>query len=259
MKLPALAACTLFGVAACGGGGGHTPGTPAPAARQSPGGIWHTLGESGNSITMLIAETGELNVIDIGPAFGSGAVIVNVRDEIMGSYDTRGILTSPTAAESVDSSCDLEGTVAERATIRAMLRCIDSDGAESTRDVAFVYNPIYDTGSSLADIAGNYTLPFTPQTNILNINGDGRIFGVLDNGPNCTVNGQVEIIDPSYNLYRFELGLSSCQLFTRFDGATFTGLAFLNAPGLPAGTFLMLVTSTIDGRLEFLSLAYEPV
>jgi hypothetical protein len=43
-----------------------------------------------------------------------------------------------------------------------------------------------------------------------------------------------------------------------FEGQTFKGLAFRNAPGLAVGAFLVLATAQIDERLEFFSLVYEP-
>ena len=252
----------IFVIAACGGSDGEKQTSrqpPAGPAAQSPGGIWHVIGGPGESVTMLIAETGELDVIDVGPAFGAGAVIVNDGDQLVGSYDTRSVQTSPTPTTSgLDPSCDIEGTLVERVAIKAMLRCVDSDGGETTRTVGMAYDALYEPGSTLAEIAGNYTLSFRSQTNVLNINSDGVIFGMLDNGASCTVNGKVEIIDPRFNLYRFELLLSSCHVRPSLEGQTFRGLAFRNAPGLADGAFLLLATGTVDGRLEFFSLGYEP-
>jgi hypothetical protein len=251
----------VFLVVACGGSNGdnaapRNPGTTA--AVQSAGGIWHVLGGPDEAVTVLIAETGELQIIDIGPAFGAGAVIVNNPDQLAGAYETRGIQASPTAPRVPDASCDIEGTVVERIAIRATVHCLDSDGGDTTRMLNLAYDPAYDTGSSLDDIAGNYTLAFRPQTNMLNINTVGIIFGMLDNGVRCAVNGTVEIIDRNFNLYRFELLLSSCDVRPSFEGATFKGLAFRDAPGLPSGAFLLLATAMIDGRLEIFSLLYEP-
>jgi hypothetical protein len=126
-----------------------------------------------------------------------------------------------------------------------------------------LYNPAYDTDSSLADIAGNYTFPPKPQTNTLNINASGVVFGMLDNGPNCTVNGQVQIIDARFNLYRFEIQLSLCQGITGqlYNGTTFRGFAARNLIGMRAGAFILLLTGTgtVTGPFQFFSLLYEPV
>ena len=96
-------------------------------------------------------------------------------------------------------------------------------------------------------------------TNSLNINGDGTLFGLYDNGPRCTLNGTVSIIDANFNLYRFEVLFSTCTVLAlQYEGATMTGLATRNLPGQKAGAFMMLLTAVINGRLEFASVLYEP-
>jgi hypothetical protein len=90
---------------------------------------------------------------------------------------------------------------------------------------------------------------------------------MLDNGPNCTVNGQVQIIDARFNLYRFELQLSLCQgVFNQpYDGTTLRGFAARNLPGMRPGAFILLLTGTPAigtapvPLFDFFSLLYEPV
>ena len=141
--------------------------------------------------------------------------------------------------------------------------CTDAAGVATTTSISFMYDARYDTDSSLAAIAGNYSFPLSSPlntaTNSLNINGDGTLFGLYDNGPRCTLNGTVSIIHPDFNLYRFEILFSSCTRLLQYEGVKMTGLATRNVPGQKAGSFLLLLTAVINGRLEFASLLYEPV
>ena len=268
-------------VAGCGGNGGsgkaNPPGSGSP--KQSAGGIWHGLPGANESITFYIAETGELivqttSVATTPPAlgFGTGAVIVNGLNDVAGTYRLLS-LPSPTVAYGVvsDKTCEMDGTVTERSLLQAVLTCTDSAGSTAGQTVNMIYDPVYELDSALADIAGNYTVPFRPQTNTLNINASGVVFGMLDNGPTCTVNGRVQIIDARFNLYRVDLQMSLCQgpFGPLYEGATFRGFAVRNLPGPRAGAFLLLIwgtpTSFVTGApplkppIQFFSLLYEPV
>ena len=269
--------------ASCSGGGNkgsaNPPGSGAapPPAAQSAGGIWHGFPAANENLTMYIAETGELivqgsslGITATPPAitFGTGAVIVNSPNDVAGTYRLRSLPSSLTTTAS-EQTCEMDGTVTERSLLAVMIRCTDTAGNMSERNVSLLYNPVYDTDSSLGEIAGNYTVPFRPLTNTLNINANGVIFGMLDNGPRCTLNGQVQVIDARFNLYRFEIQLSLCQgIFGQlYEGMTLRGLAARNLPGMRAGAFILLLSGTFVGNFvigappppDFFSLLYEPV
>lgn len=241
-----------------GSSGPPSPSPPPPASLQSPGGIWHELKVPLSTRTYFIAETDDMKVMDEGPSFGSGAVLVTDANRLAGSYQLRSFQTDPTQPPALDRTCDLDGTVSERASINVTVHCTDDAGTESSDTIALLYDSAYALNSSLAAIAGNYTLDFDAQNNSLNINGDGTVFGLFHNGAQCTVNGRVEIIDGDFDLYRFELTFSSCQILTKYEGQTMTGLAALNLPGTPSGSFLLLLTGPINGRMEVFSLLYLP-
>jgi hypothetical protein len=269
-----LAGATL--AASCSGGGGDeaapTPpaasAPPAPVA-QSPGGIWLGLPAPNESITLYIAETGELLIqaASLGTTpptlrFGTGAVIVNSPNDLAGTFQLRPVIPSPPFPAVLDQTCAMDGSVTERSLVQAVLSCTDSAGITVDQSVNFIYNPAYDLDSALTEIAGNYTFPPRAQTNTLNINASGVVFGMLDNGPRCTVNGQVQIIDARFNLYRFELLLSLCQapFGTLYEGATLRGFGARNLPGMPSGAFLLLVSGNIAGAtVQVFSMLYQPV
>jgi hypothetical protein len=214
-------------------------------------------------MTLMIAETGELRVTappnaSSGPAFGYGAVSV-VADRVAGSFEMRAVQPSPASPVGDELDCVLEGTVSTRVLMQASVVCTDTAGSSTTTDLTFYYDSRYDTDSSLVLIAGNYTLLPNSTGNSLNINGDGTLFGVYQNGPRCTLNGRVAIVDASFNLYRFEVLFSGCTVLTHFEGVTMTGFATRGLPGQKAGAFHLLLTAVVAGRLEFASVVYEPV
>ena len=280
MRVVSLLGCIAL-VAGCHGDGNkgsstqNPPGAGPPAAKQSAGGIWAGIPGAGESMTFYIAETGELVVqttVPSGGAFGKGAVIVNSPNDVAGTYELFpfGIFNAPPPVPPpvpLNQTCTIDGTVTERSVLLVDLSCTDPAGITTNRSVSLLYLPAYDVDSALADIAGNYTLPFNPQTNSLNLNANGVVFGMLNNGANCTVNGQVQIIDARFNLYRFEMQLSLC-LGTdpqRHEGATYRGFAMRNLPGMRAGAFFLLVSSTatvvpgVIPPIRFFSLVYDPV
>jgi len=255
---------TLFFLGAllvgCGGGGGGSGsgGAAAPApGPQSAGGVWVATTPPISTLTLLIAETGEMRVTAAGPSFGAGAVIVTNNNQVSGGYQTRSIQTSPTMPAGSDLDCTVQGTVATRASMQLTVRCTDTTGAASEQSLSFFYDAAYDTNSSLAGIAGNYTLEFRPATNTLNINTDGALFGMFDNGPQCLLNGRVEIINADFDLYRLTVVFSNCTRLPQYEGVTMTGFARRAMP-VPIRGFYALLTGVVDGRLQFFSVIYAP-
>jgi hypothetical protein len=210
-----------------------------------------------------VAETGELRSLQgsgpggsTPPAFGSGAVVVS-GTQVSGAYDARRLLQFALVG-AAEEKCEFTGTLAERVSMSVTIDCTDGAGASASSSFTLLYDATYETDSSLAAIAGNYVLGVKPTTNVLNVNADGVIFGSYDNGANCTINGTAALIDPSYNLYRFEWQLSLCQgPFVSYEGAMLSGFGHRAPPG-PAGAVFVLLTGIVQGRLEFVSLLYEP-
>lgn len=252
-------------IAGCGGGGHDAPAAnpqPTSPATQVPilsaGGIWHGLSTDNETLTLLVAETGELrSLVTVGtpptgpPLFGSGAVVVT-GERLDGAYDTgRPFSTSA-------GHCTFTGTLKERVSMSITVDCTEASGTDTHSTYILGYDNNYDQASSLATLAGNYEFSLSAD-NFLNIDANGVIFGNYHNGPNCTVNGTVAVIDPLYNLYDVEWHLSLCEApLTQFEGATLTGFAAANLRGTAAGSVLLLLTGMVAGNLEALSLVYEP-
>ena len=263
----------LFLLVSCGGGGSTAPaGAPAPTgtspvpptANQSPGGIWGGLTSSGDSATFYVTEDGRLwSVTQVntttGPSFGAGLLDVTAGNQISGGYEAKGILPDPVSPLPGVLTCQLMGEVTQRTRMALDLSCSDATGPVWGESATLFYQSGYEQDSSLATIAGNYTLGPLAATNTLNIAGNGAVFGMYDNGASCTVNGQVSLIDPVYNLYDVNWTFSSCvSPLATHEGAEFSGMATMTGPGAPAGSFYLLMTGDVAGNFRSISVIYEP-
>ena len=257
-------------VSACGGGGGgggsNTPAVPPPVTVQSPGGHWFVLDADSNPFHLYASEAGEVRAIFYvtsvtdGPTFGTGSVSVMGGDTIAGTLQARGIQASAGSPPPVDLSCNLAGTVRQRQTLSLQVTCSDNNGIVLDESYEMTPQPGYDAGSSLDDIAGNYTLAFRPASNMLNITADGTVFGMYHNGANCTVNGIVSILDASHSLLGAEWTMSNCiDPFGIYEGAFLSGFAMPGPdPNDPQGSYyFILVGENLDG-LFAVSVTYEP-
>jgi hypothetical protein len=272
-RRPVIAAVLAITAGCSGGGGADAPAvnppviTPAPTApppvqqpvSQSPGGIWHGVSTNNETLNLFVDEAGNFRSLETKgvpptapPLFGSGAVVVNAGGQLDGAYD------SGRPFATIAEHCEFTGVLIERVSMSIKVDCTDDAGATRSSSLILGYDRDYEGGSSLAMIAGNYAFSARPS-NFLNIDGNGIVFGVYDNGPNCTVNGTVEVIDTRYNFYRFEWRLSLCKApLLKFEGATMTGFGVRNVRSAPPGSVLALVTGVVGGHLEGVSLLYQP-
>jgi hypothetical protein len=259
-RLLFVALCSAVCLAGCGGGG-HGGSGNDPVVVQSAGGIWHGVSTNNETLTLLVAETGDLRALEtVGiagappttpPLFGSGAVLVT-GDRLDGAYDTG----HPFAASS--GHCTFTGTVRERVSMSITLECTDDSGMKTSSAYLLSYDSSYSGASSLATVAGNYEFSLVAD-NFLNIDGNGVIFGHYHNGADCTVNGTVTLIDARYNLYSVEWQLSLCQApLLQFEGATLTGFAYTTDRAAPSGSMLLFLTGPVAGNIEGLSVLYVP-
>ena len=259
----------LAGLAACGGGGKGPPDGPGPGpiGPQSPGGIWSGMDSMGQSAQFYIAENGDL-IAQLSPdgglipSFGSGTADVSANNVINGSFGLRGALSLTPIQQAEDLGCSLSGTVTERLSLSVDVTCSDSGGIVYDEASSMFYDGNrYGRGSSLGDIAGNYTLPFQAATNSLNIAGDGTIFGMYHNGAQCTVNGTAAIIDANYTLIDVSWTMSACTgLIGNYEGVQMSGFAMTNpSPIGPPGSYYFLMTGQTQDGIYSISVIFEPV
>jgi hypothetical protein len=86
------------------------------------------------------------------------------------------------------------------------------------------YSNLYAQTPSLATIAGNYA----DGSDTLTVSSNGTIFE-QDPTTGCVINGQVSIVNPSYNAYSFSYTFASCTGNSAvLNGQTATGLGYFD-------------------------------
>lgn len=256
----------------CGGGSSasFSPSPPGPPATttQSPGGQWLGFDSQSRSVNLLISENGDVRgFLNLGaamepPAYMAGNVSVSNSDAVSGVMRGQDLFSFPPAGlpgAPRPYSCSVSGTVAERASMAVQIACSDDTSIVYDEAVVLMPLPGYLDGSSLSSIAGNYTLSASPATNMLNIAADGTVFGMFDNGPTCTVNGTVSIIDSRYSLLDVSWTLSSCtDLLGLAEGGEYTGFAVRAPdPSAPDSYYFLLIRELPDS-LSLISVIYDP-
>lgn len=253
----------------CDGGGSSAPPSqglpPAPTTVQSPGGSWFVLDSNSNPVQLYISETGKVRsifhvaAVTDGPTFGAGSVDIAGTHEVYGVLQAKGIQPAG-GPPPVELNCTLTGTVSERSSLLLSVVCSDSNGIVYDERFSLRPQPGYGAGSSLNDIAGNYTLPSRPDTNMLNITADGTLFGMYHNGANCTVNGVVSIIDPDFSFLDVEWTMANCtDPIGIYEGAAVSGFAMKSpSPNDPPGSYYFLLTGLNDSGFFAISVNFEP-
>ncbi len=143
------------------------------------------------------------------------------------------------------ADCTLSGTVTERQIMSVTANCTTTAGLQDQITVTPLdYGPFYERDSSLATIVGMFDDGFV----VTDIAADGMIFA-QDSVSSCVINGQVSIIDPDFNLYDFQFGLSNCTgPDAILNGASFVGLGFLDDT-FPPEVLLVFVIGDVAGTL----------
>lgn len=145
------------------------------------------MDDNGDSVVFWVAETGKLraSLARAGPGgpdtWGAGDLANTGGTSVSGAMQA-GSIDVVVPSPPTNLGCDLSGDVTERVEMTLSIVCSDDLGIVYDETVSLFYVPEYENDSSLADIAGNYTLFFNPATNTLNVAADGTVFGMYDNG-----------------------------------------------------------------------------
>ena len=228
-----------------GGGGGAAPLPQPPVVNASPSGSWTGIDSNGGLIIALVTETGRFHIIDEFLNQGSGSLSVSNGNDVTANFQ----LVTPLGITFPDGTtlrdCTLSGTVTERQTMTVTGNCTTTAGLQDQITVTLNYDAIYERDSSLATIASLYD---DGSGIVTDIASDGMIFE-QDPVLGCVTIGQVSVIDPDFNLYDFQFGLSNCTgPDAILNGASFVGLGLLDDT-FPPEVLLVLVTGDVAGTL----------
>jgi len=259
-KLIAIACCQLLLVlAACNGGGAGSKGSlgltpnPPPVVNVSPGGFWGGTDSTGGDILMIVTETGQFHYITLDSfSQGTGILRVSNGERIAGDFKLVTPLGFFYPDRSTFANCTLSGTVAERQTLIADVRCTTGGGLLLAATVMLSYDAEYGRNSSLATIAGNYE----GISAVLNVAGDGTIFS-QNSATGCVINGQASIINSDFNAYRVLFSYSNCVGQSGIlNDSLFFGTAILIDAAAPE-LLIVAATGEVAGVLVSNVLAVE--
>jgi hypothetical protein len=213
-------------------------------ANASPGGVWTGIdSDTGLQLYGLADEAGEFHFLPADGCQYAGTAMTS-GDSITGRFDGFAPIGSTFPDGSTHGTGTISGTILERASFVAIDQFTTDGGSQHTSGVTLTFNSVYDQPSSLTSTAGNWTDPSTGT--VVNVNATGVIFA-QDPNSGCILNGQVSIIDASYNAYRVTGSFSSCSGASAVpNGVPLSGLGTINTAASPE-QFAIFVTGQSGG------------
>jgi hypothetical protein len=255
---------------ACGGGSGNQIISPI-ADNQAVGGFWTTQytvasGENMGDVIdseAIVSDTGEYFLysknttngcagLGFGQLSAAGNAVTGTVDFATVQYTTiPGIVTNCVYP---DGSTSGTGTVTGDVTQQSSLTITESGTtsmgtALPAATTTWAFSNLYLNPSSLATISGNYN----DGGATLTIDTNGVI--VEQDADGCEINGQISIINSSYNVYGVQFTFSNCTgTDASLNGVSASGLVMLDTSTSPV-TLVGGVNGTVDG--EFFAEAFE--
>ena len=219
-----------------------------PVVNQALGGIW-----GGGEYLLIATDGGQMLWWEpVVERFGYGTATVTEATLTASFALVSGSVPAfpvPPGYDGTLASCVATGTIQERQSMTVSVECTDSDGNEflAAPDVTLTYGSSYDRGSSLATIAGLYDIGLNVPS-ILDINADGTLFS-QEAVTECVTNGQVNVIDPDFNLYAVSVAILNCNDDTAWlNGMSGTGFFSLDNEFQPGTeTLIYLGINELDG------------
>ena len=193
-----------------------------------PAGIWNGTGSDGRDVLLLVSAGGTFHYVDAAGNQGSGFFPAETR--IVSGFE----LVSPLGRSFTDgttlANCSFTGSLVERDTIDLRQECTTGTGLRFSDTLVFEFSSLYDRGSSLAAISGNYQVS---SGSVLTVAADGAVF-MQDAVSGCVTTGRVGLMVASSNLYRLTLQHDSCTgPEAILNGWSFDGFALLDNAGTP--------------------------
>jgi hypothetical protein len=221
-------------VASCDSDGDRFAGPP-PVVHESPSGIYFgqittTVGANPVSInvTGIVSEQGDVQFLLPIDAQRHYAGMVQVDGTSLA-----GTLTEYRGAEGRFLGIDEIAAATLDGTVSTADRLV-GDYSSTLDEGQFIldYVPSYETDSSLDLMVGVWTFDMAGAgggvyTVTWDVDANGVIFGTDTNG--CVFDGDVSLIDTSYNAYRITVDVTLCGAIN----GEYSGLAYLEAVGGP--------------------------
>lgn len=194
----------------------------ADGKRPMQGGVWRGSDPiSKKPMVAIIAENGVSQYVrDDGVQYFGATRLDN------GKLDA---LLSVAAADGLQGSARIEGTVKQGVTIAGKLSYTPKTGAAQSGDLALNFDAIYSKPSALDKVAGNFKNVATGAT--INISSSGTVFS-QDATTGCVINGAAGLIDSRFNAYSVRLSFTNCKgTLANLNTTTALGLMALDDSG----------------------------
>lgn len=262
LRVGLVCASLSLSLGACSDEGEYIPPTqwvPTPdgdggdgVGNVSPVGFWASANSDGEGIILLVTETGRFHLFTQFGKQAAGVISVSNENEVSANFQFITDRSGPYFDDgTTQSNCTLSGTVNkplyEIWTMSLNGTCTTTAGLQF-QFAEMPFGPLsllHERASSLETIAGLYE---DVKGAVIDIAEDGTIFA-QEPTTNCVINGQVNIIDPAFNAYDFQVGYSSCTgPDADLNGVTFVGIGFLYEPASPIDLAAPVI-GEIDGEL----------
>ena len=193
-----------------------------------PSGIWNGTDSDGRDVLLMVSVGGTFHYVDASGNQGSGFLPAESR--IASGFELVSPLGQSFADGTTLANCSFTGSLVERDTIDLRQECTTVMGLRFSETLVFEFDPLYDRGSSLAAISGNYQVS---SGSVLTVAADGAVF-MQDAVSGCVTSGQVILMVARSNLYRLTLQYDSCTgPEAILNGWSFDGFALLDYAGTP--------------------------
>jgi len=239
-------------LAGCSSGSGSPNGefVPPSTVNASPGGFWVGVDSDDQDVIALVSEDGLFYFLD--GRFETGVGILTV----INGESVHGIFQPPLESgfvyqdESSNRDCKLTGSVTERDFMTLDVQCRTEENQQVLTTLDLNYDIRYERDSTLATIAGDYG--YMPGM-ILSIDTIGSVFG-QDSVTGRVINGQITVINTSFNLYGVEWSEICCvgqdaELISK----VFSGFALLDNTVVPE-QLITAVSTNPQNRSTVLSI-----
>jgi hypothetical protein len=124
---------------------------------------------------------------------------------------------------------DVSGSVGADSTLTLSAQYTTSLGTSIPGTMsAMNFDTLYQQASSLSQVAGTWT---SQNGSTLSVNSNGMVSS-QDSATGCVVNGQISLVDSSYDAFAVTMTYSGClESSSTLNGLTATGLAAVDASG----------------------------
>ena len=211
-----LSACNNEGnEGSCGSPGAcyNSSGRPDPSGVYR-GVLTENATQQSTSVLALFAENGDARMSGgDGTYYHFHLKAGDSGDPISGSYD--GIASSPVFP---DGSRNTRGTLALQVAPGERITGTLTDGSGDVETLSLTFNTVYQTGSALAALAGNWSASTPGVTFSISIQPNGAFTGT---DAKCAYSGVFDLIDPQGDVY----ALTFARTCGSVSDANFTGLA----------------------------------